>query len=233
MEPEDFFAGIAARLGRARPCAAPPVPAAGPRESDVARPLVAAESLLQRFQDELELVGGKLAIASSSSDVSRLLEAELSSWNARKLVSWSLAEFEGWGLARSLAGHACASYAGEGKVFRELCRDADAGITTADFAIAGTGTLAIASGPGRPRQVSLLPTVHIALVKESQLVEHLGQAFEAYRQSGRLTCSNLHFITGPSRTSDIENDLSIGVHGPAAVSVILWRDGRVPPRSAA
>jgi L-lactate dehydrogenase complex protein LldG len=66
--------------------------------------------------------------------------------------------------------------------------------------------------------------LHLALVRETQLVDRLAQAFIGYRRGTPAWASATHFITGPSRTSDIENDLSIGVHGPAAVSVILWRD---------
>ena len=67
------------------------------------------------------------------------------------------------------------------------------------------------------------------------IVDRLGEAFDGFRQSGAMLASNVHFITGPSRTSDIENDLSIGVHGPAAVSVIVWRDdaAKSPKRGTA
>jgi L-lactate dehydrogenase complex protein LldG len=85
-----------------------------------------------------------------------------------------------------------------------------------------TGSLVLSASTTRPRQVSLLPTVHLALVREDQLVDRMGEALSSYA-SGAMP-SAVHFVTGPSRTSDIENDLSIGVHGPAAVSVILWRN---------
>jgi L-lactate dehydrogenase complex protein LldG len=112
--------------------------------------------------------------------------------------------------------------------FRARAFKAHVGITTVDHAVVNTGTLALSAGPGRPRSVSLLPSVHLALVRESQLVDRIGIAFESYRGSGRAPSSAVYFITGPSRTSDIENDLTIGVHGPAAVSVILWRDVSSP-----
>src|SRR5439155_12443073 len=110
-------------------------------------------------------------------------------------------------------------------LFRERALRADMGITTVDRAIVNTGTLALSASSARPRAVSLLPTVHLALVREDQLVDRLGTALDGYL-AHEVMPSAVHFVTGPSRTSDIENDLSIGVHGPAAVSVILWRNAR-------
>jgi L-lactate dehydrogenase complex protein LldG len=236
VEAKLFLDRVAARLGRAGRRSTPPVLAAPLPESYAASPLgVASVDRAERFKQELELVGCKVTFAASLADVHAALRAELAAWNARRLVSWALAELEGWKVDELLAEAGCAAYAGptgdRSGTFAELCQQADLGITTVDFAIVGTGTLALAAGPGRPRAVSLVPTVHLALVRETQLVDRLGQAFDGFRDSGRIVSSNVTFITGPSRTSDIENDLSIGVHGPAAVSVILWRDRATSARS--
>ncbi len=105
---------------------------------------------------------------------------------------------------------------------KRIAMSADVGVTLADFAVANTGTLAVSATAARPRSVSLTPTVHVALVLERQIVARMGAALEVY--AGRpfgLMPSSLHFISGPSRSADIENDLSIGVHGPAALIVIL------------
>jgi L-lactate dehydrogenase complex protein LldG len=66
----------------------------------------------------------------------------------------------------------------------------------------------------------LLPSVHIAVLFASQIRPDLGAAFEALAARSGLP-SAAHVITGPSRTSDIENDLTIGVHGPSAVTAIV------------
>jgi L-lactate dehydrogenase complex protein LldG len=233
VERRKFLENIATRLGRA--ALAPPRARSeyGPPEGYVARPLGAASGdRVERFGIELELVGGKVAIARTLDEVHALLRFELDHWKARRIVSWSEDELGDWALEPFFAQCGCVSFepsghASEDERFRKACLAADMGITGVDFAIANTGTLAIAARAGRPRSVSLLPTVHLALVKETQLVDRLGLAFAGYRRSGTLVASNVHFITGPSRTSDIENDLSIGVHGPAAVSVIVWRDSDV------
>jgi L-lactate dehydrogenase complex protein LldG len=230
VERQRFLDNIAWRLGRPRVASAPSRSVFGPPPSYVEKPLgTGVSEPVERFKTELELVGGKVAIAASLVEVQALLRAELDFWKARQIVSWAAAEFDGWGLDRIFAEKECLCYRPSADpeaqaAFRKAALEADVGITAVDFAIANTGTLAIAARAGRPRSVSLLPTVHFALVKESQLVDRLGHAFTGYRNAGSLVASNVHFITGPSRTSDIENDLSIGVHGPAAVSVILWRN---------
>ncbi|HYV03597.1 MAG TPA: lactate utilization protein, partial [Blastocatellia bacterium] len=100
---------------------------------------------------------------------------------------------------------------------------ADIGITSVDYALAETGTLVLRSGAGRARSVSLLPPVHIALLKPDQIVPGLDQLFPMLARDqlvGRLD-SALTFITGPSRTADIELTLVVGVHGPQELHVIL------------
>lgn len=97
---------------------------------------------------------------------------------------------------------------------------ADVGLTTADLAVAETGTLALLARPGQGRAVSLLPPVHIALLAADDIVLELGELFERVSARGDLP-SALTFITGPSKTGDIELILTVGVHGPAALHVVV------------
>lgn len=225
MEAKLFLEGIAQRLGRqAAQVEPPPVPTRLPASYTVQSRRL---ELAARFKQELELVGGKVTYARSRTEAQRALTTEIQSWKAERIVSWSLEEFKAWGLFDLLPRTSCMAFDPKAHVatsFAKLCAKAQLGITTADFGIAQSGSLAIATSMSRPRAVSLLPAVHVALLRESQLVERLGEAFAAYRKQGALSASNIHFITGPSRTSDIENDLAIGVHGPAVVAVILWLD---------
>jgi L-lactate dehydrogenase complex protein LldG len=97
---------------------------------------------------------------------------------------------------------------------------AGVGLTGAQAGLADTGTLVLASGPSRPRFASLLPWVHIALVARSTLYPTMAAFFSAQPDMVR-EASNLVFITGPSRTADIEQTLTVGVHGPREVHVVL------------
>lgn len=102
---------------------------------------------------------------------------------------------------------------------RDFCASADAGLTAADAALAETGTIIVTSGPGKSRLVSLLPPVHIALVPTSALTTDL---FTWSSQFNRQLPANLNFISGPSKTADIEQTMAVGVHGPKRFIVILY-----------
>ena len=97
-----------------------------------------------------------------------------------------------------------------------------AGITAADYAIAETGTIVLSSDESNALLVSLLPPIHIALVGVRQISASLDQVISklAVERVGRAEPSrSVSFITGPSRTSDVELSLSIGVHGPKELHV--------------
>jgi L-lactate dehydrogenase complex protein LldG len=99
----------------------------------------------------------------------------------------------------------------------------DVGICTAQAAIAETGTLVLESDLERNRLVSLLPPVHIAIVKARDICRTLGDALRDLRREGQPGMSRaITFITGPSRTADIELTLTIGVHGPKELYVIVY-----------
>ena len=102
---------------------------------------------------------------------------------------------------------------------------ADIGVTGADYAVAETGSVVVLPRKGLSRLVSLLPPVHLALVRPQDLVETLTDLFllrrlEYHRNGGEMG-SYLNFITGPSRTDDIESTLVVGVHGPKEVHLVL------------
>ncbi len=92
------------------------------------------------------------------------------------------------------------------------------GITTADVGIAATGSVMLAHGPGRPRSASLLVEHHVVLLPIERVVHSLSDAMD--RVDWRST-SNVVAITGPSRTADIESVLTLGVHGPRHLSIVL------------
>jgi L-lactate dehydrogenase complex protein LldG len=98
-----------------------------------------------------------------------------------------------------------------------------AGLTGADAGLAESGSVVLSHGPGRPRLASLAPEVHIALLPASRMVRSLAHLLAA--DPGLVTrTANLVVITGPSRTADIEQRLTIGVHGPRHIHVIVLED---------
>jgi L-lactate dehydrogenase complex protein LldG len=94
------------------------------------------------------------------------------------------------------------------------------GITGAHAGLAETGSLVLASGPGRSRLASLLPPLHVAVLRRDLIVESLADLV-AQRPELMTAGANVVCITGPSRTADIEHTLTRGVHGPREVHVVV------------
>ncbi len=95
------------------------------------------------------------------------------------------------------------------------------GITEVFCAIAETGTLMTLSGAHTPPVTSLLPETHIAVVRVSQIVPCMEEAWQRLRETPDYPPRSVNFISGPSRTADIEQTLTFGAHGPYRVHVIL------------
>ena len=93
-----------------------------------------------------------------------------------------------------------------------------AGVSEALYGLADTGSVVLAASPEEPRARSLLPAVHISLLRESRILPGLDELFAAV--GGELP-SALAIVTGPSRSADIEQRLTVGVHGPGEVHVVL------------
>ncbi|NUO81703.1 lactate utilization protein [candidate division KSB1 bacterium] len=94
-----------------------------------------------------------------------------------------------------------------------------AGLTTADFLIARTGSIVLNSAAAGGRRLSVLPPLHIVIATASQVVASLEEAFAQLKN--RTPASYMAIITGPSRTSDIEKILVLGAHGPKRLAVII------------
>jgi L-lactate dehydrogenase complex protein LldG len=97
---------------------------------------------------------------------------------------------------------------------------AEVGITGCDGAIAETASLVMLSSAGRSRAVSLLPPFHVAIVRREQLYLTMAEVFERCQTDFKASAS-CTFISGPSRTADIELTLTLGIHGPGRVAVII------------
>lgn len=99
----------------------------------------------------------------------------------------------------------------------------DAGFTVARSGIAASGTLVLAPDAETPRTVSLVPPLHVALVYESTLHADLHAAMHAEGWGAGMP-TNLVLVSGPSKTSDIQQTLAYGAHGPAALWVVIVDD---------
>ena len=174
------------------------------------------KALLDRFLLEARALGVEAFVEGSVASVRERLAAIV---GTRRVLSWNPERLP-YDAGAIVAG-ACLGSA----PLREQA-DAEIGVTGCDAAIAETGSLVLLSAPGAARTVSLLPPVHVALVRPQDLCFSMGGFFEA--SAARMAdASSCTVVTGPSRTADIELSLTIGVHGPGRVVVIIGpRDER-------
>ncbi|MGE5548127.1 MAG: LutC/YkgG family protein [Solirubrobacterales bacterium] len=93
-------------------------------------------------------------------------------------------------------------------------------LTPAFRGVAETGTLVLTSGPERPTTLNFMPDVHVVLVRAGDVVGCYEDAWVALRAAGAMP-RTVNWITGPSRTADIEQSLLLGAHGPRRLHVVL------------
>lgn len=107
--------------------------------------------------------------------------------------------------------------------FRDQVIQSYLGITSADFCVADTGTLVMRTRPGQPRSVSLVPSVHVAVITLEQMVATLSELYFRLKwDPGEAGLTNaMTFISGPSKTADIELHMVHGAHGPREVHVVV------------
>ncbi|PYQ08674.1 MAG: hypothetical protein DMF82_00970 [Acidobacteria bacterium] len=200
-------AAVLARLAAAQRTARLPRPPA-------AKPLVSAPRSVaacrERFAEELAGLGVDCHVESSPEAVRARVSALI---EGRKVLSWDPDQLP-YGVGALLSG------AARGSSPRAEQAQAEIGVTGCHGAIAETGSLAVLSGPGHSRSVSLLPPVHVAIVSPPDFCFTMGEFFaRAAGRIGEAACCT--FITGPSRTADIELTLTLGVHGPGKVVVVV------------
>ena len=154
---------------------------------------LAVAEVVQLFKRNLEAVDGRCIVVESDAEA----EAVVKRIAEGKLIATSSAP----------------------PATRDLFKS-DVGVTRAQAGIAETGTLVLDSSVERNRLVSLVPPIHIAILDASRIYQTLAETLSAL-QSGEEVSPAITFITGPSRTADIELTLAIGVHGPQELYVII------------
>lgn len=190
-----------------------------------------AEGLLARFTTEFKnLLGEPFVVEGDEAACDKVLEL-LKSHNATDILAWDFKHIPVQGLEAAIKSNDITIHQPEmHDEFRaetlETIRDAQVGLTGVDVAIAATGTLVVSTGPGKGRIPTVLAPVHIAVVTLEQIVPQLEDWVAQQRANGLAdltTSANICFISGPSRTGDIEMQMILGVHGPGKVQVVVKR----------
>ena len=186
------------------------VPAPNRAAVPPAVPALAGDQLVTRFVRELEALGVQ-AFVESSEEAVRTRVKDLV--GVRSVLQWHPGQLP-YGVGSLFPS------AATGASPRSVQAAADVGVTGADAGIAETGSLVVLSGDGKPRAASLLPPAHVAIVRRGDLHGSMGEFFASRADAiARAACCT--FITGPSRTADIELTLTLGVHGPGVVIVVV------------
>lgn len=182
------------------------------------------EQMLQRFTAELTSQTGSVYKAESPEDALRIL-SEIAAAEGLKSIIATGNDMHGVDLKLfSEANHITVSTLDDlpdREALREAAFTADAGITSADFAIAETGTVGIIFNRHQPRLASIAPPVHIAIIPVERLFPVYEDAIEKVFGNADEIPSQFGFITGPSATGDIQAIQFKGMHGPVKVIVIF------------
>lgn len=193
----------AADLERVRAVIANPV--TGPQPAFAHPP-----DLLVQFLKECDRVGTTYAQVASDGEIPREVARYLAGAGLEsRIVAWP--EF------------AALDWAASGVAFeaRPAHRDDKTGLTGSTCAIAETGTTLLLSSPEQPKVTALLPETHVCVVRKSRLLGTLEEAFALVRRERGELPRSAFFVSGPSRTADIEQTMVIGAHGPYRVHVII------------
>ncbi len=230
---EEMLARIRTALGRADG----PAPAPLPAYAHVATPAIDGD-VVELFCNRAEALGARVARAQSADEVKEYVARVIADVGRAKVAvsDGELLGRCGLGEYLSARGHDVLRTLREFADDRSEARDplmerykrelvtADIGVTSADYAIADTGTLVLVSGGEQHRLMSLVPPVHVCLLDPARIVANLpgflalaGQRHYSTKKAPLATT----FITGPSRTADIELSLTLGVHGPRQLHVLL------------
>lgn len=179
------------------------------RHSQGPRPAI-GDDLIARFKQQAlrmsDTVDEVAALTEVPAAVARYLDAI---GVARHTIAWKTLGDMAW------------SEAGVNVEFRPPRNEDQAGITGTFCAVAETGSLMLLSGPQTYASASLLPETHIAIVAASRIVGTMEDAFALARAEHGELPRAANFISGPSRTGDIEQTIVLGAHGPYRVHVIV------------
>ncbi|QQK79130.1 lactate utilization protein C [Salicibibacter cibi] len=229
---EDFLNRIAEKIGR-------------PRSEHVERPewqvqpqwdVFAGENteqLMERFKAQCDKIHTNVI----ETDVNGFREAvaeTIGAYQADSVIMWDDVRLERAGLDDGFRSQMSAlgvetkvwdTSKGEENI--RLAERAGVGITYSDITLAESGTVVLLNSPEKGRLVNLLPENYIAVIPRSSLVPRMTQATRRVHervQNGEEISSQIHFVSGPSNSADIEMSLVVGVHGPVRATYIILGD---------
>ena len=177
------------------------------------------KSVFKHLRDNFVSVGAHIARVQNMEEVSQFIANKSHELSAKYIIRQNEQALQDLGLEEQLPDVQISVWNSQAdENWKARAAEADIGVVMADYATAYTGSVTVLSSPEKGRSVSLLPTVLIIIIPVDRLYTRLGETLDRFDEAGRENLpAGIHFISGPSRSSDIENDLTIGVHGPGIV----------------
>jgi L-lactate dehydrogenase complex protein LldG len=207
---EEILGKLRASLGRTPGSPVAPVPPTARVKSRTAGP---PDAEIEQLFAEIGKLNGVARRLASQDDLKSALADLVKAEAVKKATLWATPELQALDVANTLRALGVEIVSPQAD--KHLVAECELGVTGVDAALPETGTLLLRSSPERPRVVSLLPRVHLAILRRTALRADLHQAFAEAKDAGYCV-----LVTGPSRTSDIELTLTLGVHGPK--SLYAW-----------
>ncbi len=187
------------------------------------------DALIERFSAELTRLMGEPFIVEGDEAACDCVLTLLKQHEAKRILAWDFAHIPVKGLKDAIKSAGIEIHHPETHdEFRaeilDAAEGAQVGITGADYAAAATGTLIFTTGAGKGRIPTVLAPVHIAIINADQVLPRI-EDWVAKNRADNMgnfsSAANFCFVSGPSRTGDIEMELILGVHGPGKVQVII------------
>lgn len=191
------------------------------------KPRLPAGDPVELFRSNLEKLGGTLHVANEPREATAIVAGLMSDRGPAPFLSWDAEHLPVPDLLPALfeTGHErqpdFVPVEPAGRLTHQIgYYDCAVGLTGASAGLADTGSLILASGPGRSRMASLIPEAHIAVLDDTLMWPSLSEWISDHPDAP-ADAANWTIVTGPSRTADIEQVITHGVHGPREVHVVL------------
>jgi L-lactate dehydrogenase complex protein LldG len=199
------------------------------------RSVLDRKRLLDRLIQEGCLLNLKVISVPTAADaalaIAGLARDRTPEWSeARSLVAWRHPLIDSLNLPERLKEQGIPVYMpdpepADADLFRLRAQSALIGLTSADYCIAESASLVLKSRTGQPRAVSLLPSIHVAVITEDQMIESLAECYALVHlgpdaETEGMTCC-MTLISGPSKTADIEAVMVHGAHGPREMIIYV------------
>lgn len=190
---------------------------------------MSTEALIERFKDAMTALNGDTIVTHGDAETRTVIVDLLRQHEVTHILAWDFAHIPVADLEAEVRGAGITimmpnTHEDHSPENMQRMGSAGAGLTGADGALAATGTIVLSTDVGKGRIPTVLPPIWIVVVSSEQLFAHMEDWVAHQRAEGMNTIyegANVAFVTGPSRTGDIEMELVLGVHGPGTVYAVI------------